>query len=647
MLDLTILKDGKIRKSYLLNEDTTFRVSVKKDGILRKGRLLALFTVGEEVYSVPNIQDGGVYNLPEACIGTDFHVCIVNEYPGGISSTEKQEIKVVGATVSSEEVQNAVDNYLTRNPVSGISGTVTNEQIASAVNTYLSENPISGIANPLNDMNVVLMGDSLTDEKVNGMWVQPFNELANPKTLTNYGRGYCTWTNSNDTYFDISSTENAKTSENVIWNQYNKLKNDVSEGNIAEPDLVIIFAGTNDAGQHKTSKEPSEVFMGSITPKANKLVDIASSIRFVVENLYYEYPNAKVVLVTPPDSTAEEYIMQTEVPRVREVIRECVSYLGSGLIDLEKSAIKYIREKQKKYFLRSDGIHFSEVGGKYVARFIFENLLNMPDIQTASLFNTELLTLAPERAVLTTLEICNSSVNVNNTITIVPTISPECTISYDLSYQSDDDSIATVNDNGVVTGISEGSVTITVTDSFSGLKATCTVNVLAEGEKTGAVYYASKCPTNGYYADDIQLTYDYFETAIKTYSADELYDGNEEGTYIILHNSKYGSAAFSTMWLGDMENCEVYVAKVTDDNKTEGVSASWVQLSDTVVSTVIFDSTKADVTIDDEGTKVSMQRFNNSSGYSINSPKVYNYNIYTNDHATIKLSKNYEQSDYE
>lgn len=114
------MKDGKIRKTYLLNEDTTFRVSVKKDGILRKGRLLALFTVGEEVYSVPDIQDGGVYNLPEACIGTDFHVCIVNEYPGGISSTEKQEIKVVGATVSSEEVQNAVDNYLTRNPVSGM-----------------------------------------------------------------------------------------------------------------------------------------------------------------------------------------------------------------------------------------------------------------------------------------------------------------------------------------------------------------------------------------------------------------------------------------------------------------------------------------------------------------------------------------------
>ena len=63
MLDLIVQKDGKIKKTYLFSGDTTFKVSVLKDGMLRKGTLLVLFMVGEEVYSVPNVQNGGVYKM--------------------------------------------------------------------------------------------------------------------------------------------------------------------------------------------------------------------------------------------------------------------------------------------------------------------------------------------------------------------------------------------------------------------------------------------------------------------------------------------------------------------------------------------------------------------------------------------------------
>lgn len=104
MLDLTVLKDGKIKKTYLFSEDTTFRVSIQKDGMLRKGKLLALFTVGEEVYSVPDIQNGGVYALPAACIGMDFYVRIVNDYPGGLTETEQAFVKSVMASSDKSDI---------------------------------------------------------------------------------------------------------------------------------------------------------------------------------------------------------------------------------------------------------------------------------------------------------------------------------------------------------------------------------------------------------------------------------------------------------------------------------------------------------------------------------------------------------------
>lgn len=104
MLDLLVQKDGKIKKTYLFSGDTTFKVSVLKDGMLRKGTLLVLFMVGEEVYSVPNVQNGGVYNLPVDCIGMDFYVRIVNDYPGGITETELTFVKSVIASSGNSDI---------------------------------------------------------------------------------------------------------------------------------------------------------------------------------------------------------------------------------------------------------------------------------------------------------------------------------------------------------------------------------------------------------------------------------------------------------------------------------------------------------------------------------------------------------------
>ena len=49
--------------------------------------------------------------------------------------------------------------------------------------------------------------------------------------------------------------------------------------------------------------------------------------------------------------------------------------------------------------------------------------------------------------------------------------------SIDIEYVSTDEEIATVNEEGIVTGISEGSVTIIATDSITGKSASCSITV--------------------------------------------------------------------------------------------------------------------------------------------------------------------------
>lgn len=68
------------------------------------------------------------------------------------------------------------------------------------------------------------------------------------------------------------------------------------------------------------------------------------------------------------------------------------------------------------------------------------------------------------------------SVKIGNNVKLIPIIKPASLASTKLSWTSSDPSIATVDENGVVKGLKEGTVTITVT-SPNGVTTTCTVRV--------------------------------------------------------------------------------------------------------------------------------------------------------------------------
>ena len=71
----------------------------------------------------------------------------------------------------------------------------------------------------------------------------------------------------------------------------------------------------------------------------------------------------------------------------------------------------------------------------------------------------------------------NETFRVGKTVQMKLIATPSDASIESLKYESSDEEIATVNSNGIVTGVSAGKVTITVTDTYSGIEKSVNVTV--------------------------------------------------------------------------------------------------------------------------------------------------------------------------
>ena len=78
---------------------------------------------------------------------------------------------------------------------------------------------------------------------------------------------------------------------------------------------------------------------------------------------------------------------------------------------------------------------------------------------------------------------------VNETVQLGATITPGTAANKSVTWSSNNNAVATVDENGLVTAKSSGSATITVTTVDGGKIATCTINVIASLTET--IYYAN------------------------------------------------------------------------------------------------------------------------------------------------------------
>lgn len=72
-----------------------------------------------------------------------------------------------------------------------------------------------------------------------------------------------------------------------------------------------------------------------------------------------------------------------------------------------------------------------------------------------------------------------ANVEVGKTTTLASTVAPDGATNKAVTYASSDDAIATVDSNGVVTGVAAGTADITVTTTDGGKTAKSTVTVTA------------------------------------------------------------------------------------------------------------------------------------------------------------------------
>ena len=89
--------------------------------------------------------------------------------------------------------------------------------------------------------------------------------------------------------------------------------------------------------------------------------------------------------------------------------------------------------------------------------------------------------LEPVQVTDVELDITQKALNVGDTFTLTATIKPNDATDKSVTWSSSDTSVATVDENGVVTAVSEGTATITAT-AANGVEASCTVTVKQKGD---------------------------------------------------------------------------------------------------------------------------------------------------------------------
>lgn len=222
--------------------------------------------------------------------------------------------------------------------------------------------------------NVVLMGDSITDNKDdNGWWVDIIREYVEFKSLTNYAVGCARWALDSNTKEDLTTHIHRVESWNVIWNQVNRLKKDVTNGTTPFPDAIIILAGTNDTVYSQMGDVATAFDGNSILDKQfADIANVAQSIRYTCEYIKSLYPDTQIILATPLQRPG----FDKKVWACRDIIMGCAKNLSLSVIDQTAECGIYSYSESVSPYHLSDGTHpTKEVGSRLVARFLANQLV--------------------------------------------------------------------------------------------------------------------------------------------------------------------------------------------------------------------------------------------------------------------------------
>lgn len=216
-------------------------------------------------------------------------------------------------------------------------------------------------------------GDSCQNERG---WSYHLKKSGIVDRIDVYARSGATWTNTLFTSPDTEYYTELLDAKNVILNQALRLIESVKTDDSAKPDLIVIYAGANDAwfcnrfedmfatsGEIRVPEHDSNEFFFSIP------TTLEGSVRYACSLLKSAFPKASLMLVTPVEMTKAE--VET-VTKVSEIIEKAGLECGASVVRADKIVPIRREDELKGYHYTKDGVHTNPEGARLLAGYIIE-----------------------------------------------------------------------------------------------------------------------------------------------------------------------------------------------------------------------------------------------------------------------------------
>lgn len=225
----------------------------------------------------------------------------------------------------------------------------------------------------LGDSNTWLGGDDCSKPKG---WNTYFKAEFKPKSCVSLARSGASWTHTPQTVRNTAEYAAKPTPNNVIYNQVERLKEKVDSGKIATPNLIIIACGTNDGWFRNRYPNLFDTFAPAkfcaypdsiILQPVNKMLSLGESVLFNCTLLQKYFPKARIIMLTPMQTTAVSLSVISDIGNIIEEIGKflCISTIRQDKICCVKSA-----DERKVKVNTYDGTHTSKIGAQKNGKLI-------------------------------------------------------------------------------------------------------------------------------------------------------------------------------------------------------------------------------------------------------------------------------------
>lgn len=231
---------------------------------------------------------------------------------------------------------------------------------------------------------IALLGDSMTwiggDSCQNPTsWSHYLKESGIAGGIDMYARSGATWTNTCNTKADADFYSEILNDDNVVYNQTLRLIKEADADIMHTPDVIVIFAGANDAWF--CDKRPG--IFDNVLPSLDtydkdtdpaSVTSLAGCVSLTCYLLKDIFPDSKIVLVTPLEMSKAPAGMTA---RVADAIESAgIACRVMTLRADREVAIRHQEEKKKPHYTY-DGVHTNPEGARMLGQYIIENLKSL------------------------------------------------------------------------------------------------------------------------------------------------------------------------------------------------------------------------------------------------------------------------------